>query len=380
MTSCPPEYDLAGYAFALPEELIAQEPIPERGASRLMTLDRNTGAANIGLFKDILHLLPERCLLIANNSRVFPARLHGRRPTGGKVEFLLLTPPPLLPEGHREAALLAGRQEALAEGLLRSSKQVREGEEILFGPDLSLKVQEWGSFGHCRVSLSWQGRLTALLARYGAMPLPPYIRRPAGAEDARRYQTTYARADKAGSVAAPTAGLHFTPQLRKALEASGREWAEVTLYVGYGTFSPVRCRDIREHPMHAEYAELPAKTAQAVARAKAEGRAVIAVGTTSARVLEGIRQREGQKHGQENPAGSEHDALSEYAGWINIFLYPGKEFKIIDGLITNFHLPESSLLMLVCALAGREAVLAAYRQAVQERFRFFSYGDAMLIL
>lgn len=366
----PPDFCLDSYRFDLPETLIAQEPAADRTSSRLLVLQRKTGELHSATFGDLSDFLPERCLLVANNSQVIPARLHGRRPSGGRAEFLLLTPPPLLPLSSPSASPDEWSA-AEAEGLLRSSKKIRPGERITFAPDLFLELLERGDFGRCRVLLHWQGELTRILAREGSLPLPPYIRRPAERTDAERYQTTYARSDKAGSVAAPTAGLHFTPALRERLARTGREWAEATLYVGYGTFSPVRCDDIREHPMHPEYVELPPETATAITRAKAEGRAVLAVGTTSARVLEGVFAAQGCAPGA-SPA--------PHAGWINIFLYPGKPFHVIDGLITNFHLPTSTLLMMVSALAGRETILRAYRHAVAERFRFFSYGDAMLIL
>lgn len=416
------EYLLKSYQFPLPEELIAQEPAQKRDASRLMVLEKGSGETRLGNFGDILEYLPEGCLLVANNSRVIPARMHGKRESGGKVEFLLLTPLPLIrpeaagveksapacalqPVPQGEAGVNEDWLEAEVEGLLKSSKQVRLGEIIRMGPDMSVELLERGEFGRCRVRLFWQGELMELLSRYGSLPLPPYIRRPAGEKDAERYQTTYSRPDKAGSVAAPTAGLHFTPELRKALAGSGREWAEVTLYVGYGTFSPVRCEDIREHPMHEEYVEIPHNTAQAIARAQKQGRPIIAVGTTSVRVLEGVwealnkpeqtasrievlcaRPVSPQEVGQVKSGVKENrrekngqDGNIAYAGWVNCFLYPGKEFHVVNGLITNFHLPGSSLIMLVSALAGRKNILNAYARAVTERFRFFSYGDAMLI-
>ncbi len=405
--SLHPDFCLRSYGFHLPEELIAQAPAGRRDASRLLVLERGTGRIREGLFPDLLQYLPEKCLLVANNSRVIPARVEGRRPSGGRVEFLLLTPPPLLriteegdsplwPDGKRETLVGArvaaedtgttagtGWQSAPAEGLLRSSKKVRPGETLAFAPDFSVTVEERGAFGRCRVTLRWRGRLPEVLARCGSLPLPPYIRRPADEADSLRYQTSYSREDKAGSVAAPTAGLHFTPELREALLASGREWAEATLYVGYGTFSPVRTDDIRDHAMHAEYVELPEETARLVNRARAEGRAVVAVGTTSARVLEGVFAAQyGEKAAEEGGERSDgaSASLRVFSGWINIFLYPGKRFQVVDGLITNFHLPESSLLMLVSALAGRETILHAYAWAVEQRYRFFSYGDAMLIL
>jgi S-adenosylmethionine:tRNA ribosyltransferase-isomerase len=359
----PADFRLQGYDFPLPGELVAQEPAAAREASRLMILRRADGAVSLGGFSDILDHLPEKCLLVANNAKVIPARLFGRRPGGGAAEFLLLTPPPLLRTEETADGKLAG-----AEGLVRPSGRARPGEIVLFGRDLSLVLEERGEYGRWRVTLRWRGDLDALLARHGVLPLPPYIRRPAGGADAERYQTVYARPDKAGAVAAPTAGLHFTRELRARLAESGRDWAEITLYVGYGTFSPVRCEDIRRHALHAEYVELPGETARAVARAGAEGRAVVAVGTTSVRALEGIRQACGALP----PEG--------FSGFVDLFLYPGKGFQVVDGLITNFHLPRSSLLMLVAALTGREALLAAYARAVREGFRFFSYGDAMLIL
>ncbi len=413
------DFRLSSYCFDLPEARIAQSPATERSGSRLMVLRRESDSLEQAMFSDLIRFLPEGCLLVANNSQVVPARVTGKRPSGGKLEFLLLTPLPLIAPRPAGAELLehpAGVdaafveplskraadewQEAEAEGLLRPAKKIAVGELLPFAPDFALRVLDRGDFGRCRVRLYWKGKLQEVLERRGSLPLPPYIRRAGqddrAAGDAERYQTTYARPDKAGSVAAPTAGLHFTPALREELERSGREWAEVTLYVGYGTFSPVRSADIREHAMHAEYAELPERTLAAIARARAEGRAVIAVGTTSARVLEGIRELRPElftvfsraSAREEEAAASAGGATSgpglcsrlAFAGWLSTFLYPGKTMGVIDGLITNFHLPESSLLMLVSALAGRERVLRAYRQAIDNRFRFFSYGDAMLIL
>ncbi len=377
----PPDFSLKSYDFPLPERLIAQEPPAVRGTSRLLALDRASGATHEGAFADILRYLPDNCLLVVNNSRVVPARVQARRPGGGNLEMLLLTPLPLLePRPLEEPSALAAPGTFLekasafspplftapAEALLRPAKKIRLGEEAVLAADLAFVPLERGEFGRFSGLLRWRGDVREVFERCGVLPLPPYIRRPAGEEDAARYQTAHAREDKAGSVAAPTAGLHFTPELRRALEDSGREWAEVTLYVGYGTFSPVRCEDIREHPMHAEYVELPGETARLVNKARAEGRAVVAVGTTAARTLEGVWATCGEAR--------------PFQGWINIFLYPGRPFHVLDGLVTNFHLPESSLLMLVSALAGRERVLAAYAEAVRREFRFFSYGDAMLIV
>lgn len=357
-----PDFQLSSYVYDLPEERIAQQPAARRDESRLLVLDRATGRTAVRRFADLPGLLPPGALLVANNSRVVPARLFGRKPSGGRVEFLLLTPPPLLEV--EEAA--DGSRTALAKGLLRASKAPRPGDEVRFGPGLRLVVEERREYGQCMVRLFWRGEIGALLATLGRLPLPPYIRRPDTAEDAERYQTVYANPARAGSAAAPTAGLHFTPKLRSELERRGFGWAEVTLYVGYGTFSPVRCSDVRQHRMHPEYIEISEETARAVAQAKAEGRPVAAVGTTTARTLEGAFAATGR--------------IGAFAGWTDIYILPGRAFRVVDNLLTNFHLPESSLLIMVSALAGRETVLAAYREALEQGFRFFSYGDAMLIL
>lgn len=366
----PEDFLLESYDFPLPAASIAQFPPEVRGSSRLMVLPREGGEAAHARFGDLADWLPEGALLVANNSRVLPARLSGRREaTGGGVEFLLLTPLPLLLAQPEAGGAPGGVRSAVAEGLVRSGGKLREGERLSLAGPLSATLLERGPFGRHRVRLEWQGDLGAAFAAAGEMPLPPYIRRPAGPEDAERYQTTYACPDKTGSAAAPTAGLHFTPDLRAGLLARGFDWHEVTLYVGYGTFSPVRCRDIREHDIHAEYLEIPEETARAVNEARAAGRPVVAVGTTSARALEGVA-REGMARGGE---------LGPFAGWTDIFLYPGRPFRVIDALVTNFHLPGSSLLMLVSAFAGRRRMLAAYAEALERGYRFFSYGDAMLI-
>ncbi len=356
------DFDLSSYLYDLPDTAVAQHPPKNRGASRLMVLERDSGETRLAAFSELPDLLPENALLVANNSRVVPARLYGRKPSGGRVEVLLLTPLPLLVPEDCGGGLLACE----AEALLKASKGPRPGERFEIAADFGCEVLARGEFGRCQVRLIFRGHLSTLLAAHGHMPLPPYIERPDEVSDRERYQTVYAAADKAGSVAAPTAGLHFTPGLKDTLLARGFGWAEVTLYVGYGTFSPVRAKDIREHRMHAEYIELPAETARAVNAAKAEGRPVVAVGTTSVRVLEGAYKACGE--------------LRAYAGWTDLFIYPGYPFKVVDALVTNFHLPGSSLLMLVSALAGREKILAAYRQALAAGFRFFSYGDALLIV
>lgn len=360
MTSIPDDFSLASYRYDLPTERIAQEPPARRDWSRLLVLDRASGQNTVHTFAELPELLPKNALLVANNSRVLPARLYGAKVSGGLVQFLLLTPLPLLVPKTGEAVY-----EAEAVGLLRASKAPRQGERVAFDASLSLTVLERGEFGRCRVRLSWRGNLERLFQRLGHIPLPPYVARPDTPEDQERYQTIYSDPAKTGSVAAPTAGLHFTPELRQGLHNAGFGWAEVTLYVGYGTFSPVRCPDIREHQMHAEWIEVPKATAQAVQQAKDQGRPVVAVGTTSARSLEGMFQALGR--------------VGAFCGETEIFIKPGHQFSVVDALLTNFHLPESTLLIMVSALASRKRILEAYSRALSLGFRFFSYGDAMLI-
>lgn len=356
----PLDFQLASYTYDLPQENIAQQPAVKRDGSRLLVLDRKTDNLDFKMFADIADALPPGALLVANNSKVVPARMFGTKATGGKVEFLLLTPIPLItPIPARDW------NEARVQGLLRSSKPPRENMEIHIGENLEVVPKKRGEFGKWEVLLRWKGDLTEQVCQAGHLPLPPYIHRPDTAEDATRYQTVYADDSKAGSVAAPTAGLHFTQEIKETLKKRGFSWAEVTLYVGYGTFSPVRCADIRDHAMHHEYIEVPEATAAAIRQAKAEGRPVVAVGTTSARTLEGMFQQCG--------------AVSAFAGTTDIFIYPGYSFTVIDALLTNFHLPESSLVIMVSALAGRKRTLEAYAEALAKGFRVFSYGDSMLI-
>lgn len=356
---------LDSYDYDLPAERIAQFPPEQRGSSRLLVLDKNGGRRTDALFVDLPEYLPPGAILVANNSKVTPARLFGVRPGGGKAELLLLTPPPLLEGAARSGD--EGISSAEAEVLLKPGRSIHPGDRLVFGPDIEALVEARHDFGRHDVRLFWRGSLTARLEEAGHLPLPPYIRRGQDAEDRARYQTLYAREDKAGSVAAPTAGLHFTESLRSRMVGLGFLWRELTLHVGYGTFSPVRHQDIRKHVMHREFVELPAETALAVNEARRQGRPVVAVGTTSARTLEGVAQVCGSLPDQ------------GWQGWIDIFIYPGFRFQVVDGLMTNFHLPKSSLLMLVSALAGREAILSAYAHAVDSKYRFFSYGDAMLI-
>jgi S-adenosylmethionine:tRNA ribosyltransferase-isomerase len=333
------------FQFDLPAELIAQQPLAQRSASRILCLDRANGALAHREFAALPELLQPGDLLVFNDTRVIPARLFAHKPSGGRVEILVER---LLDE-HR----------CLAQ--LRVSKKPAVGTLLQLDGGARLQVlrREGGFFELESVAAP----LAAVLEAEGHMPLPPYIERSDTPQDRERYQTVYARSP--GAVAAPTAGLHFDAPLLAALEQRGLQQAQVTLHVGAGTFQPVRAQRIEEHQMHAEWLEVPQSVCTAVAQTRARGGRVIAVGTTAVRALE-TAAADGQ--------------LRAYRGDTRIFIYPGYEFRVIDGLVTNFHLPESTLLMLVSALAGREAVLAAYREAVAQRYRFFSYGDAMLIL
>jgi S-adenosylmethionine:tRNA ribosyltransferase-isomerase len=333
------------FQFDLPADLIAQRPLPRRSDSRLLQLARRGGALADRAFRDLPALLQAGDLLVFNDTRVIPARLFGRKASGGRVELLL-------------ERVLSDR-ECLAQ--LRVSKPLRPGGAILL-EDGSRLVMTGRDGAFFRLELA-EGRLSDKLQQLGHMPLPPYITRADSAEDFERYQTVYASAP--GAVAAPTAGLHFDCELLAAIDARDVERARVTLHVGAGTFQPVRVDDIEQHVMHAEYLEVTAETCAAVRRTRERGGRVVAVGTTSVRALETAA------------AGGE---LQPFRGDSRIFIHPGYRFRVIDGLVTNFHLPESTLLMLVCALAGVQETLAAYRHAVAMRYRFFSYGDAMLIL
>ena len=334
------------FYFDLPPELIAQTPIPERDHSRLLCLDRDSGALEHRHFYELPSLLrPGDCLVI-NDSRVLPARLIGHRKTGGAVELLLL----------REL------DDRCWECLCRPGKRLREGAEVSFGDgELTARIEEVLPGGNRRVRFTYEGIFLEVLDRLGKMPLPPYIREELN--DRERYQTVYSR--EMGSAAAPTAGLHFTPELMKEIEAMGVDICPITLHVGLGTFRPVKEEEIEDHEMHSEFCIISADTAERVNRCKQNGGRVIAVGTTSCRTLESFADENGMLH--------------ECSGWTDIFIYPGYRFRCIDALITNFHLPESTLIMLVSALAGREHVLHAYEVAIENRYRFFSFGDAMFI-
>ncbi len=355
---------LSDFDFELPSAQIAQAPLPERDASRLMTLGRSTGAVAHHRFSDLPDLLRAGDLLVVNDARVIPARLLGRKAkTGGQVELLVVHP--AAPEPT--ATALGGRADALDWICLgQASKGLKAGAELAFDGGLSATVLEALGGGEYRVRFTTAGGepLSEALGRAGRLPLPPYIERPPTDEDASRYQTVYARAS--GSVAAPTAGLHFTEALFARLRDKGIGKVPVTLDVGPGTFLPVREDEVDRHKMHAERYTVPPATAAAIREAKAEGRRVVAVGTTVVRTLE---------------AASEPDtgALREGPGETAIFIRPGYAFRQVDALVTNFHLPRSTLLMLVSAFAGREPTLAAYREAVASGYRFFSYGDAMFV-
>ena len=334
------------FYYDLPPELIAQTPLEKRDGSRLLTLDKTTGAIGHYHFYDLPQFLRPGDCLVLNNSRVLPARLIGHRDTGGAAEILLLT----------------DKGDNLWECLVRPGKKLRAGARVHFGDrQLEAEIQEVLPDGNRLVKFFYEGIFLEVLEQLGRMPLPPYIKEEL--QDGERYQTVYSKV--VGSAAAPTAGLHFTPELLEQVQAMGVKLAYVTLHVGLGTFRPVSVEDIQDHKMHSEHYYMPQATADLINKTKARGGRVIAVGTTSCRTIESVAQREGR--------------FQESAGWTDIFLYPGCTFQGVDALITNFHLPESTLIMLVSALAGRENVLHAYNVAVQERYRFFSFGDAMFI-
>lgn len=334
------------FYFDLPPELIAQTPLERRDASRLLTLDRATGETRHLHFYDLPSLLRPGDCLVLNDSRVLPARLIGRRAGGGACEVLLL----------------ADRGDKVWECLVRPGRKLRPGAGITFGDgELSAGVVGETEGGGRLIRFDYEGVFLETLERLGKMPLPPYIK--AELRDGERYQTVYSRA--AGSAAAPTAGLHFTLDLLEQIRAMGVRVCYVTLHVGLGTFRPVKAENLDEHEMHAEYCVIPQETADVINGTRRAGGRVICVGTTSCRTVESWAGEDG--------------TLSASAGWTNIFIYPGYKFKVLDALITNFHLPESTLIMLVSALAGRERVLDAYAEAVREKYRFFSFGDAMFI-
>ena len=335
------------FNYELPKELIAQTPLEKRDTSRLMTLDRKTGAWEHHHFYELPDFLEPGDCLILNDSRVLPARLLGQRLPGG---------------GACEVLLLIDRGEKTWECLVRPGRHMREGTKLSFGNgELTAEVTEVLSDGNRLVRFDYEGIFLEVLERLGKMPLPPYIKEEL--QDQERYQTVYSKVP--GSAAAPTAGLHFTPELLETIRQKGVNIGYVTLHVGLGTFRPVKEEEITEHEMHSEFCILPPETARLINETKAGGRRCICVGTTSCRTLESWAAEDGR--------------MEPKAGWTSIYIYPGYRFKVMDGLVTNFHLPESTLIMLVSAFAGREHVLAAYEEAVRERYRFFSFGDAMFL-
>ncbi|MBM4464611.1 MAG: tRNA preQ1(34) S-adenosylmethionine ribosyltransferase-isomerase QueA [Chloroflexi bacterium] len=352
------------FDYHLPQELIAQSPIEPRDASRLMVLERKTGAIEHGTFHDLPGYLVAGDVLVCNESRVIPARLSGRKvPTGGKVEMLLV----------------AKRGERIWE-VLTKGRKVRVGTQVELERDGGKGVvgEVIGQAGEGAGLIEFEVPIEPLLDEWGVVPLPPYIHEPL--EEPERYQTIYARIK--GSVAAPTAGLHFTPQLMRELEAKGVEFAFVTLHIGLDTFRPVRTENVEDHQIHSEYCKLSPNVAEQINHAKVNGRRIIAVGTTSVRVLE-TAARTNSKVQTSKPKSDlrpETCDLRPFTGWTELFIYPGYQFRAVDALITNFHLPRSTLLMLVAAFAGKELIDSAYREAIQRGYRFYSFGDAMLIL
>ncbi|MBO4292847.1 MAG: tRNA preQ1(34) S-adenosylmethionine ribosyltransferase-isomerase QueA [Clostridia bacterium] len=338
--------DVKDFYYDLPEELIAQTPIEKRDESRLMVLNRKEQTIEHKTFKDIIEYLKPGDVLVRNNTKVIPARLYGKKETGANVEFLLLN----------------NIEGDIWESIVRPGNKLHIGTKVIFGDGLlQAEVLDVMEGGTRKVKFTYNGIFNEILDKIGLMPLPPYIHEELKQKD--RYQTVYAKYD--GSAAAPTAGLHFTPELFEKLKEKGVEVANVTLHVGIGTFRPVKVEKVEEHHMHSEHFYIKPEDAEIINKAKQEGRRVIAVGTTSCRVLESVADENGLVKATE--------------GDTQIFIYPGYKFKILDGLITNFHLPESTLLMLVSSLAGREFIMKAYKEAVAHKYRFFSFGDAMFI-
>ncbi len=340
------QFKKSDFYYDLPEELIAQTPAEPRDSSRLLVYDRVTGKTEHRIFKNVVKYLRAGDVLVVNNTKVLPARLYGSTLNGGAVEVLLL-------KRHNMDTW---------EVLVKPGRKCTVGKKIIISDELSLAVESITSTGERIVKFEYSGVFEEILERLGSMPLPPYIKEKL--KDKSRYQTVYAKYD--GSAAAPTAGLHFTPELLSEIKSIGVEIASVLLHVGLGTFRPVKEDIITDHKMHSEYYEVGAEAAEIINRAKREGRRIIAVGTTSVRTLESVADENG--------------FLKPCRGNTEIFIYPPYQFKCVDALITNFHLPESTLIMLVAAMTGREEILNVYRTAVEERYRFFSFGDAMMVL
>lgn len=340
--------DVKEFYYELPEELIAQEPLPERDKSRLMVVHRDTRSFEHRIFENVVDYLEEGDCLVLNDTKVIPARLLGtRKDTGGKIEFVLLK----------------RIEKDKWEILVKPGRRAKIGSEFTFGDGrLQAKVLDYTDAGGRIVEFYYEGVFEQILDELGKMPVPPYIKKEL--EDKDRYQTVYAR--KPGSAAAPTAGFHFTERLLKKIEQKGVKVCYITLHVGLGTFRPVKEEKVEEHKMHQEYFEINEETARIINATKQQGKRVIAVGTTSTRTLETVADENG--------------LVKSRSGWTDLFIYPGYRFKVVDGLITNFHLPESTLLMLVCAFADKKLIMSAYKEAIRERYRFYSFGDAMLIV
>lgn len=338
---------VSDFNYELPENLIAQTPIKKRDESRLMVLNRKNKTIEHKIFKDIIDYLEPGDCLVRNNTKVLPARIYGKKETGANVEFLLLN----------------NIEGDIWETIVRPGNKLHIGTKVIFGEGiLKAEILDIMPGGTRKVKFEYKGIFNEILEKIGLMPLPPYIHEELKEKD--RYQTVYAKYE--GSAAAPTAGLHFTPELLKKLEEKGIEIANVTLHVGIGTFRPVKEETVEDHEMHTEHYYIKDEDVEKINKAKKNGKRVIAVGTTSCRVLETVANEKGE--------------VKKAEGDTQIFIYPGYKFKILDGLITNFHLPQSTLLMLVSALAGREYIMEAYKKAVEEKYRFFSFGDGMLII
>ncbi len=340
------EYSISYYDYYLPPELIAQHPAPVRDRSRLMVLDREKGVIDHRIFRKLPLYFSEGDILVLNHTRVIPARLFGKKDTGGKIEILLLK------------ELDTNLWEALIGG------KVKKYDEVSFEEGVSCSVIEDLGEGKKKILFKHHGNIKEIINKLGDTPLPPYIKRNTIEKDRSRYQTVYARYN--GSVAAPTAGLHFTETLLKEIKLKGIEIAPILLHVGLGTFQPVRTSDIREHRMESEYFKIPASSAETINKARIKGKRIVAVGTTTVKALES--------------AVSESGELKPAEGYSRLFIHPGYKFRVVDALVTNFHLPCTTLLMMVCAFAGRERMLKAYKEAMEQGYRFYSYGDAMLIL
>ncbi|MBC8317353.1 MAG: tRNA preQ1(34) S-adenosylmethionine ribosyltransferase-isomerase QueA [Desulfobulbaceae bacterium] len=360
----PSQYNLDSYHYDLPEQSIAQQPADCRDSSRLLVYEDDNDQMSDHVFSEIVDYFKAGDLLVVNDTKVFPARLIGRKETGGRAELLVLEYPNTVTHTADDANGKVSQAEVI--GLTKSSKRLKVGQKIIFSSSFSAEIAEELPGNKMKVRLTFPGDIEQAFDTYGQMPLPPYIKRDNGenSQDRKRYQTVFA--SETGAVAAPTAGLHFTDDLLLKIRKKGVKVARLTLHVGYGTFAPVREQDIRKHNIHSEYVTVPKETAEEINRTNRDGGRVWAVGTTSVRSLEFAADSGGVVH--------------EVSDWCKLYIYPGYEFKVVRNVITNFHLPGSSLLFLVSALIGRENLLRCYKHAVADDYRFFSYGDAMLIL